>query len=559
MNKKELQEKINETEEILKHHNVEIKREDFEGLQHQIDIFNAKIVFVGGFSAGKTALVNSILGEELLKEDILPQTAIATEIVHNVDEKIRCVAKDGSETICNFSDVEQLSTMNFRKYVYMVNKNSLLDFQDKTIVDMPGFDSGLEAHNQAVLQYLSEAAAYIFVIDANKGTLGRSSIEFLKEIQKHSQSVYFVLTKCDKMCSADIDDVVENIQSAVMSSLGKVTEILRISSRAEDAGEKMIQLIQRIPSEQLLVQKLGEPVIILLQYGIKSLETQLTGMDFNPYELDRAIRECEREKKDFEGAFARKIANVKNESQNNKAILIMQDVKNALRTQVKSLAVNAEKGVDAFNEAINSILRRTLLEASQHHAEEMYDDLLQYLDEFAAKNPPINAEDFADKMQHTIGSLQTIMKVGQTFAKVQRYGKMYKFLSTGIALTTSVVLPWMELIIIFLPDIVSVLHKFFGQSQEEKLCREIENKVIPEICERLQPEINQSMKLLEESMIEELQEKYMHVIEDKTVVLAKLREEKTKKIERTEQDKASLRKSIEQLQENVRKIEAAMI
>ena len=48
------------------------------------------------------------------------------------------------------------------------------------------------------MQYVGDAAAYVFVVDLEKGTIGQSSLDFLYELKEYSNSIAFVLTKQDK-------------------------------------------------------------------------------------------------------------------------------------------------------------------------------------------------------------------------------------------------------------------------------------------------------------------------------------------------------------------------
>ena len=70
---------------------------DIEEKKHKVIDFQGRILFVGSFSAGKSALINAVLGdEEILKENLSPETALATELIYGEDEQIVLVNKDGS-------------------------------------------------------------------------------------------------------------------------------------------------------------------------------------------------------------------------------------------------------------------------------------------------------------------------------------------------------------------------------------------------------------------------------------------------------------------------------
>ena len=54
-------------------------------LQHDSYI---KVPFVGDFSAGKSSLINSYMGVDLLPTDVAPQTAVSYELYYSKDEKL---------------------------------------------------------------------------------------------------------------------------------------------------------------------------------------------------------------------------------------------------------------------------------------------------------------------------------------------------------------------------------------------------------------------------------------------------------------------------------------
>ena len=186
MKKIELLKYLDEAEEILNRNQTEnnILQPRFVERKKIIDEFSAKILFVGSFSAGKSALLNAFLGDkEILRENISPETAIASELVYGAPEKIIRVTKSNEKIDCTFQDVEKFSVADCYKYIYILDNERLKNLENLIPVDMPGFDSGIEAHNKALMQYVGDAAAYVFVVDLEKGTIGQSSLDFLYELK----------------------------------------------------------------------------------------------------------------------------------------------------------------------------------------------------------------------------------------------------------------------------------------------------------------------------------------------------------------------------------------
>ena len=90
------------------------------------------------------------------------------------------------------------------------------------------------------------------------------------------------------------------------------------------------------------------------------------------------------------------------------------------------------------------------------------------IDNAALKDVSANA---LGKYQQANSKIQEIAKNGQ------KLNATYKAITTALAVTTSVVAPWLELILIFLPDILSL----FGNKKQEN---DIVNKVNNEIYEK---------------------------------------------------------------------------
>ena len=67
-----------------------------------------------------------------------------------------------------------------------MNAPALARIADYTIVDTPGFDSGIEAHAQALSNYIGVGSAYLVVVDQEKGGLDETTLQFIREISHYS-------------------------------------------------------------------------------------------------------------------------------------------------------------------------------------------------------------------------------------------------------------------------------------------------------------------------------------------------------------------------------------
>lgn len=55
-----------------------------------------KVPFVGDFNAGKSSLINSLLGPDLLPTNILPETAVSYELYFSEQERLEVLDEDGT-------------------------------------------------------------------------------------------------------------------------------------------------------------------------------------------------------------------------------------------------------------------------------------------------------------------------------------------------------------------------------------------------------------------------------------------------------------------------------
>ena len=534
-------------EDTVQHHIMTQRR--------SVEHFAANILVVGGFSAGKSALLNAFLGEEeILRENISPETAIATELTYGTEEKVIRVAQDGSRSVCTLGDPELANPEGFSKYIYVLNRSQLHDLQELVLVDMPGFDSGIEAHNRALMQYVSEAAAYVFVIDLTKGTVGQSTLDFLSEVQGYSSSIAFVLTKADKMTPANIESVRTEISNTLSGILGRTPPLLVLSNRDTAAQGAVTTLFHGFSPDALLMEKHGGNVALLLRQAWGALEAQFAAIDLTPGDLDLAILRQERRKEDVLQKMRSEKKKLQEDLQTNVPTKILRDADAALRNNLMLLTNSAKQGNEAFLAAVNNILRPVLMQSTQQHIEASFDDYLGVIAEFQEKQG-FDIAGTSDKLLSAAESVKVIAEKGKIFAKAQNFTRMYRIFSTGAALATNVIAPWLEFIIIFLPDIMNFIHKLMDQSKEERLQNHIEREAIPRICDQLRPEIQQALLQLEEEKSAEIEQAFAASVETEIAALQSLKDEKEQRSRDAAQKKESLEHGIARLKEMLRLVE----
>lgn len=71
--------------------------------------------------------------------------------------------------------------------------------------------------------------------------------------------------------------------------------------------------------------------------------------------------------------------------------------------------------------------------------------------------------------------------------------KAYTAIASILAISTNVLAPPLELLIVFLPEILKVFNTLTGQSKEQQIEDAIRTKVIPEIVSKVRNELDTSL------------------------------------------------------------------
>ncbi len=171
----------------------------------EIENFRVTTPVIGGFSTGKSSMLNAILANNILTTQITPETSVPTEIYYG-DNKVFLYNISGIEEISidQFKDRE-LDANNTKLVKIEYNNDFLREVKDVKIVDMPGFDSGLELHNKAIDKYMPNSLAYIITFSADEPVIKESIANFLKELKLHEVPVYIIITKCDKVTPEELE------------------------------------------------------------------------------------------------------------------------------------------------------------------------------------------------------------------------------------------------------------------------------------------------------------------------------------------------------------------
>ncbi len=166
------------------------------------------LVIVGEFNAGKSALVNALMGEKVLPEGATPTTSRVT------------LVKWGEQI------AEQVVDENFSIYTYPLEL-----LKELNIVDTPGTNAVIRYHERLTDEFVPRSDLVLFTTSADH-PLTESERQFLERILSWGKKVVFALNKADII---ENESALQEVRSFVLKhatkALGDTPEFFAVSAR----------------------------------------------------------------------------------------------------------------------------------------------------------------------------------------------------------------------------------------------------------------------------------------------------------------------------------------
>lgn len=221
----------NITEKISNISNFEEYAKKIEGISNQF-YKPLMVTIMGEFKTGKSTFINAILGEEILKSDITPATAVVTLISYGEEKKVVAHFKNGKlkeYSLKKFKDItaegndRKKKLRNSIKYVELLLPKKIL--KSITIVDTPGLNVDNQLHIQATKTFMNESDIVFWVFAYGK-VASRTEITAIKELSKRLKPIA-IINRIDEIDEEEesIDEIIEELRSVLFESVDKVIGI----------------------------------------------------------------------------------------------------------------------------------------------------------------------------------------------------------------------------------------------------------------------------------------------------------------------------------------------
>lgn len=195
-----------------------------------------RIAVCGGFSNGKSTLVNALLGADLLPVGVLPVTAIATEVVHGPGVTAHVELQDGSVESPTLDDlalwVSEPDNPNNVKGVVRVVVTTPAPLLEPgvSLVDTPGLESIFEHNDTTAMATIRDAEGALVVLSAD-APLTAAERRLLDVVAERSSATFFVLNRTDHLSASEISEAVAFVCEAVEAAIGERHPVFAVSAR----------------------------------------------------------------------------------------------------------------------------------------------------------------------------------------------------------------------------------------------------------------------------------------------------------------------------------------
>lgn len=458
-----------------------------------------KVPFVGDFNSGKSSLINAMIGIDLLPTNILPETAVSYEICYSLQEKLEVWEDERIVQTTGLSQIKNLQLSPNNLVRLYINNQFIQNLYERNIVlvDMPGIDSGIEAHNNAILHYIQDGTYFVLLTDAEGGTLRQTAINFIDEVKKYGANVAIVISKIDKKPKEAIPGIKETVEKIARMYVGGDVKVTTSSSVNNDfQGVK--EILSSIDSNQIITAKYQPLVLGLINGYISELQLQMKLLLQDKNSFAEKIQRLKEEKANALGELRRKSQNA--QSVEGSADDILNDISDALRAKSGYLATLLYSGKDmnVFKQEMLTIIRPVIVTSFKREITEYQDVIGQAVQEFAVKAEEILND--ADNnvlagAQEIVGNLvgkdilegllkKGLDKLAERFVGYKGLGMLFNTLGKIIG-------PLVTIVINVIPD---VLRLIFGKSKEQKISElqeKISSIVISKVVETMRPHIEE--------------------------------------------------------------------
>lgn len=190
----------------------------------------------GHYSAGKSLLINNILGKDILPVQTRETTAVLTYIQYGTLEECAIVYEDGTSSNYELSVLKDIyqNTSKFEKvgeidHIEVCVNHDLLR-TGLIMVDTPGVNTVIQKHQDLAVDAIEQSGRILYVLGNSPSNVDK---QFIKQISDCGIQISFIRTKCDELRTAEEGNLEESLafeKDTIEGFLNKKIDFVPVSN-----------------------------------------------------------------------------------------------------------------------------------------------------------------------------------------------------------------------------------------------------------------------------------------------------------------------------------------
>lgn len=494
---------------------------------------------IGAFSAGKSSLLNSLIGKEVLPVGIAPETELAMELRYSPDPYLLAVRPDGGQERL---PIEALSTINRRSSEFShlrlyIDSEALKIISPLVLVDMPGFGSSLENHNKAIAYYLPRGVHFVVLTSIEDGNITQSMLRKLDELKTYNTEFTFLLSKCNLRAPDQVEQVKAYIDDQLGVYFGVHYHSLVLGNQG---GEQLTSALTALQPDALfsrlfidILKSQNFEVVAQINLALSILKKDKAESEQTARALENALAKLMEQRNDVEADLKDRYSG----KMLDRSLRCLDDALNGSLDELASLA--SSKNPSALSNALSDIIRSSLASTIKSEVQDISTNMVDRIaSNLSATNSEMSVLDISDNWSEELSnkvkfSLERTTEILGDWserlsdrAESSKNGgaMLYRSLSTVLAVTTTVVNPLLELVIIFLPEILQMFKE--SGNEREKFRQKLTDVVFPNIKAELRGKIPAIIDEQLKALLKKIGDSFEDQITKQKHVIASMEQEK---------------------------------
>ena len=309
----------------------------------------------------------------------------------------------------------------------------------------------------------------------------------------------------DLRSPADVDDIASDIAERLEDDFDFGGSVERVDMHG---GHGLAKMLRAINCEELF-GKLWRPGLEAHFFELDgSLNTRISSLQKDERKNQEAIDELGAGLQELQRKKEEMIQDIHARYSTNRIDTIVEGVGEDMSAAVEELTqLSLSGGEDALQRELSELVRTSLVSRTEAEMERLNQQIAGDLaSSLTGISATLSSYANASTEQH-LEKISKLARVGEVFRNVGMGAKaakggltLYRGVTAALAITTSIVMPLLELVIVFLPDIINFFKK---RQQAEQVRDQLIGTVIPSVKRKIRSELPKHFKEQVNALIEE--------------------------------------------------------